>query len=201
MFSKNQEQILGLFRKNLFLKATILEIMRKLRKKSYQRVYEAIKELEKMNMIQTTRYGNSLLCELKLSPETASALAFIEEQEALSKKIPNIRQILEFNDFLEDIMLITGSYAKGTATAKSDVDLVIITKGNAFHKQKLIENLTALFKPKTHAIVVSHKDYVDMLLEKGQNYGKETLKNRLMLRNSSQYFELIKEAAENGFRG
>jgi predicted nucleotidyltransferase len=201
MLSKNQVQIIGLFRKNLFLKATMLEIMHKLRKKSYQRIHEAIKELEQQNMIQTTRYGNSIICELKLSPETTSTLAFLEEQDALSKRIPNMHEILELKEFLEDILLVTGSYAKGTATARSDIDLAIITNGNAFHKQKLIENLTALFTPKIHPIVVSHKDYVNMLLEKDQNYGKEILKNRLLFRNSAQYFELIKEAVEHGFRG
>jgi predicted nucleotidyltransferase len=201
MLSKNQVQILDLFRKNLFLKATMLEIMHKLRKKSYQRVYEAVQELSRKNMIQATKYGNSTLCELKLTPETISTLTFLEEQEALTKGIPHIKEIVELKEFSEDIMLVVGSYAKGTAKKRSDIDLLIITRGNAFSKQKLAENLTALFKPKVHPVVVSHSDYVGILLEKGENYGKEALKSRALFRNASQYFELIKEAIEHGFRG
>jgi len=201
MFSKNQVAILNLFRKNLFLKATMLEIMHKLKKKSYQRTYEAIKGLEKKNMIISNKYGSSAVCELKLSPETISSLAFLEEQEALSKKIPSIGKLLEFSEFVNDILMITGSYAKGTSSPRSDIDLIIITRDNAFKKQKLIENMTALFSPPIHPIVINDQDYVEMLLEKKENYGKQALKNRLLFRNAGKYFELIKEAVERGFRG
>jgi len=151
---KNQVRILNLFRKNIFLKATILEIMHLLKNKSYQRIYESIRELERKNMVELTSIGNSQLCELRLSLETISTISFLEEQEALSRKIPCIKEMLEFKEFKEDIILITGSYAKGNQTPKSDIDLVIITRDDAYHKQKLIENMTALFKPAIHPEVI-----------------------------------------------
>jgi len=197
--SKNQTEILNLFRKNLFLKVTMRGMMHKLKKKSYQRIYEAIKELQEKNMIRITKAGHSHICEVKFSPETISTLAYLEEKEALSKKTPNIREILEFPEFLEDIILVTGSYAKGTKNKQSDIDLVIITKNNVFKKQKLIETLTVLFTTPVHPIVISHKDYKNMLLEKKENYGKEIFKNKLIYRNATRYFELLKEAIENGF--
>ena len=40
-----------------------------------------------------------------------------------------------------------------------------------------------------------------MLLDTKENYGKEIFKNRLLFRNSRRYYELIKEAIKNGFRG
>jgi predicted nucleotidyltransferase len=201
ILSKNQVEILGLFEKNIFLKATIRELMHRLKKKSYQRIYESVNELEKRNMLRTTKHGNATLCELSLSPETVSAFSFLEEQKAFATRIPNIRKILEFKEFRDDILLVTGSYAKGTSSAKSDIDLAVITKENAFNKQKLIENLTALFTPSIHPIVMLQQDFIDMLLEKKENYGKEILKNRLLLRNSARYFELIKEAIDHGLRG
>ena len=41
----------------------------------------------------------------------------------------------------------------------------------------------------------------EVLLDKEENYGKEIFKNKLLFRNSERYYELIKEAIENGFRG
>ena len=96
---KNQVRILNLFRKNIFLKATILEIMHLLKNKSYQRIYESIRELERKNMVELTSIGNSQLCELRLSLETISTISFLEEQEALSRKIPCIKEMLEFKEF------------------------------------------------------------------------------------------------------
>jgi len=196
---KSQIEILNLFRKNIFLSNTIREISLNL-KKPYPKVYEAIKELENQNILKLKKIGNSNICELSFSQESTSFLSFLDQQESLSKKIPNIRRILEFKEFLDDIILITGSYAKNKQTEKSDIDILIITKAGVFKKQKLLENLTLTFKPVIHPIVVTYKNFIDMLLSKEENLGKEAFKNHLIFRNSERYYLLIKEAIEHGFR-
>ncbi|MBS3092321.1 nucleotidyltransferase domain-containing protein [Candidatus Pacearchaeota archaeon] len=145
--------------------------------------------------------GKSKVCELNLNFEAVSLLSFLDEQEALSKKIPNIDKVLDLKEFIDDIILVTGSYSKNTQTSKSDIDLVIITKDDAFKKQKLLENLTALFHPRMHAIVITQKDFIGMLLDKKANFGKEIFNSKLIFRNTSRYYGLIKEAINNGFRG
>lgn len=200
LITKNQNIIIDLFRDNIFLSKTTREIS-KILKKSYPKIHQAIKELNEKSLIKITKVGNSNICELNLSNETISHLSFLDEQEAFSKKIPNIEKILEFKEFLNDIVLVTGSYANSKQTLKSDIDIVIITKDNAFDKQKLIENLTRLFLPKIHPIVITYKDFIEMLLDKKENFGKEIFKKKLLFRNSERYYQLIKEAIENGFRG
>ena len=200
MLSKNQIEIMNLFRKNIFLKASILEIKNILKKKSYQRIYEAVKELEKNNILNSKKIGNSNLISLDLSPYSILELSYLDEQESFSRKIPNMEKILDFKEFIDDVVLVTGSYSSGKQTSRSDIDFVIITKDYAFKKQKLIENLTHLFIPKIHPIVISYKDFVDMLLSNSENYGKEIFKNKLLFRNSKKYYEVIKEAINNGFR-
>ncbi len=197
---KNQIEILNLFRNNIFLSKTIRELSIIL-KKSYPKIYEAIKELEKQNILKLKKIGNSNICELTLSQESISFLCFLDQQEFLSRKIPNITKILEFKEFLDDIILITGSYAKNKQTEKSDIDMIIIAKTDAFKKQKLLENLTLTFKPVIHPIVITYKDFIYMLLSKEENLGKEAFKSHLILRNCERYYSLIKEAVENGFRG
>ena len=48
--NRNELKILELFQKDIFLKISILEIMKKIKSKSYQRVYEAIGLLVKKNI-------------------------------------------------------------------------------------------------------------------------------------------------------
>ena len=201
MLTKNQIEIVNLFRKNPFLEASMLDIKKRLKNNSYQRVYEAVKELEKNKILKSRKIGNSNLISINLSPQSVNELSYLDEKESFSRKIPSIDKILDFKEFLDDIILITGSYSKGTENHRSDIDIVIITKEDVFKKQKLIDNLTMLFIPKIHPIVISYKDFVDMLLSNSENYGKEIFKNRLLFRNSYRYYEIIKEAINNGFRG
>ena len=197
---KSQREILEIFRKDIFTKKTIREISLEI-KKDYPGVYNSVKELSKDNIIDINKIGKSSLCELNFNSKTISILSFLDEQEAFSKNIPNIDKILEFKEFLDEIILVAGSYAGGKQTKKSDLDLVIITKEKAFEKQKLLENLTSLMLPEIHAVVITQTDFMDMLHDKKPNFGKEIFKNRLLFRNASRYYQLVKEAIENGFRG
>lgn len=199
MLKKSHIRVLDLFRKDIFLSKTIREISLML-KKDYPTVHRAVSELEKEDILSVRKAGNAKICELNLSTETITILSFLDEQEALARKIPNIGKILGFKEFIEDIILVTGSYTKGKETKQSDIDLVMITKNNVFKKQKLLENLTAPLLPKIHPIVISQKDFIAMLLEKKASFGKEIFKNRLIFRNTSKYYWLLKEAIEHGFR-
>jgi len=200
MLKKSQVEVLNVFRKDIFTSKSIRELSL-LIKKDYPTVHRAVKELSKMKILKIKKVGKASICELSFSPDAISTLAFLDEQEAFPRKIPNMDKVLEFREFLEDIIIVTGSYAKGKETGKSDIDLAIITAGNAFNKQKLIETLASLFIPKIHPIVVTKKDFIDMLKDKKPNFGKEIFKNKLIFRNASLYYLLIKEAIENGFRG
>ncbi|MCX6748414.1 MAG: hypothetical protein NT076_02315 [Candidatus Pacearchaeota archaeon] len=81
MLAKKQEEILNLFRKNVFLKATIREIS-KIMKKAYPKTYEAVKEMEKQGIIKINKIGNSSVCEINLTDKTISILGYLDEQEA-----------------------------------------------------------------------------------------------------------------------
>jgi DNA-binding Lrp family transcriptional regulator len=201
MITKNKLEILNLFRKNIFLKISILQLSKELKKKSYAKIHNSVKELEKDRIIKSEKIGSSNIISIELNHETILELSYLDEQEAFSKRIPHINKILDFKEFLDDIILVTGSYANSKQTSKSDIDLVIITKEEPFKKQKLIDNTTSLFLPKFHPIVISYNDFVEMLLDTKENYGKEIFKNKLLFRNSRRYYELIKEAIKNGFRG
>jgi predicted nucleotidyltransferase len=199
MIKKSQVEVMNLFRNNIFLKKTIREISLLL-KKDYPNTYHAIIELEKEKVIKIEKIGKSKVCSIELNPKTTSLFSFLDEQESISKKIPNMDKITITREFNEDIILIGGSYAIGKQTKTSDLDLVIITKEKAFEKQKLIGNLTSLMIPKVHCLVFTYKDFVDMLLDKKPNFGREIFNKRLIFRNTAKYYTLVNEAIEHGFR-
>ena len=200
MLKKSQIQIMNLFRKNVFLRKTIREISMLL-KKDCPNTYNAIMELEKEGFIKIEKVGKSKLCSIFLNQKIISLLSFLEEQESFERNIPNISKILEFKEFNEDIMLVTGSYVLEKQKKSSDIDLVLIVREKAFEKQKLLENLTSLMIPKIHVLVFSYKDFVDMLLDKKPNFGKEILDKHLIFRNVIKYYTLVNEAIEHGFKG
>ena len=99
------------------------------------------------------------------------------------------------------LVIITGSYAKKEATKNSDLDVVVVVDNeNPLGIQKLLDNLMFLFHPKVHLYVFKAKDFIEMLLSKEENYGKEIFRNHLILKNAYIYYEILKEAIENGFK-
>ena len=202
MLTKNQERILNLFRRNILLKSTIRQISLNL-KKSYSKIHAAVKELEKKNIIIIRKVGKSSVCEIKLSPEIISIFSFLDEQEARERSLPNYEKLLSLREVSDYLIIVAGSYAKRTQNKKSDMDLVVIVpdKENIVNVKGLIENLTMLYLPEIHLYVFKRKDFIDMLNEKEENYGKEIFKNHIILKNAYVYYELIKEAIEHGFKG
>ncbi len=200
--NKNELKILELFRKDIFLKISILEIMKKIKSKSYQRVYEAINLLVKKNVLSLEKIGNVSLISLKLSRETIILLGFLEETGGIKKNIPNYSKILDIKEISDYLILITGSYASNKFTKKSDLDLVIIVSDSEsiVRIQKIVENKTMLFIPQIHLYVFTKKDFLEMLENKEENYGKEIIKNKIILKNAQIFYELVKEAIENGYK-
>jgi predicted nucleotidyltransferase len=200
LLKKSNIAVVNLFRKNLFLSRTIRGISLQMGK-PYPKVHASVKELEAAGVLKVKSVGKSSVCEISLSQEGMTLLSFLDEQEALFKKIPNMEKILGFREFLDDIILVAGSYAKGKETKKSDIDLVVITRDNVQNKQRLLETFTSLLAPPVHSVALSYSDFLGMLTNKEENYGKEIFRNRLIFRNAKRYYEIVKEAIENGFRG
>lgn len=199
MIRKSELNVMNLFRMNIFLKKTIREISILL-KKDYPNIYNAVMELEKEGFLKIEKIGKSKLCSIELNQKTISLFSFLDEQESFQANIPNMKKILDFKEFDENILLITGSYVLGKQAKTSDIDLVLIVKEKAFEKQKLLENLTSLMVPKVHVLVFSYKDFMEMLLDRKPNFGKEIFNKRLIFKNTGRYYSLIKEAIEHGLR-
>src|SRR3989344_9431310 len=151
--SKNELKILELFRKDIFLKGSIRKLMNKIESKSYQRIYEAVNELVKKNVLVSEKIGNANLICLNLSREAILLLSFLDEKEG--NKLLNYSKIIDIKEISDYLILVTGSYASGKSNKKSDMDLVVIVpnKEDVVSIQKLVENKTMLFVPSVHLYV------------------------------------------------
>src|SRR3989338_8754813 len=129
-------KIIGLLRKELNRGLTILAISKRL-DIGYRPAYNHITELQKQGAIITHTVGKARQCLLNLENEMCRY--FLQEndfkrKEALFKQQIKLRNVLEnyiarlTARFVSDIhsIILFGSYAKGTATKTSDIDVFFI---------------------------------------------------------------------------
>jgi len=208
MLTGKELRVVELFRKNVFASYTIREIMKLIKTKSYNWTYTTVKKLEKENIINTEEKGKSTLCSINLEEEnTIKYLSFLEGDNPLIKKVPNLEKIKELLPFGYDFFLIAGSYADGSYTSKSDLDIVVVNgesqdkrRENKFLLNKL-SNEGDLMIPKLHPYVFTVMEFLDMLTNKEENYGKEIAKKHLIISGAEFYYYILREAINRGFRG
>ena len=135
MRQKTLLKIMGLMRKDLDKGLTILEISKQL-KIGYRPAYNHIIEMGKEGIVQIDKIGSSKQCKLDFSsPKTRHLLETLdmERKEEVYKENPKLK-IIDIliskltEKFMSEIhsIVLFGSYAKGTATKQSDIDLLFI---------------------------------------------------------------------------
>ncbi len=204
---KEQYVIDSAFIKEPWKKLTYLDIQKITKKKSKGFIYGALKRLQKEKIINTEKVGKSILYNLNLSSTSAQNYAgFLHEYISFNQKhiplqiIENIRNKIPTKFF---ILLLTGSYAKGTQTKHSDLDIIVICDDKTEPKKIMAEISyeSELSIPKVHPYVFTKEQFLGMLLEDEENYGKEAVRHRFIFYGGSQYYAVINEAIKHGFRG
>lgn len=206
MLTKQEIKIIDLFRNDLFKYYTIREIMKKLHKNSYNWTFKAVKKLSKSGMINIRKKGNSNLCSIDFNNNlTLIYLSLLEELEISSKRLPKkiIYELINLIPLAYFTFIITGSYASGKSTKKSDIDVVVLVENgiNAKKILTLLKNKGELMIPEVHPYVFTRLEFLQMLLSNEENYGKMIFRNRLIAFGAENYYLIIKEAIKNGFKG
>jgi len=65
----------------------------------------------------------------------------------------------------------------------------------------VLKNKGELMIPPAHVYVFTKMEFLQMFLSKEENYGKLIFKNRIIMFGAENYYLILKEAIENGFRG
>jgi len=176
-------------------------------KKSKGYIYNALSHLMHAEIISTEQVGKSLLYSLNLdSLQVQSYLGFLKEYTSWNEKhipkqvIENISSKISTKFF---IFLVSGSYAKKTQTKKSDLDVIIICDDffdpKNIYAQISYEGETSI--PIVHPYVFTKTQFLDMLLDNKENYGKEAVRHNFIFCGGSEYYSILNEAIKHGFRG
>ncbi len=204
ILTKEELKILELFKNNLFESYTIRGIMKKINKKSYNWVFRAVNKLNKKGIISIESKGGSNICSINLNaPLTLSYFSLLERLK-IPKKLPlkNISELINSICVSYFTFIITGSYAEGKATKKSDLDIAVIVENKEDSKKvfTILKNKGELMIPPVHVYVFTKKEFLEMLLSKEKNYGKLIFEKNIIIFGVENYYLILKEAIENGFR-
>lgn len=199
-------KIVGLLRKDLDRGFTILGISKKL-KIGYRPAYNHILGLEKEGVITVKSVGRAKQCSLNLSSiKCRYSLQELDllRKELLYKDYQKLKTVLEeavekvTNQFTAEVhsIVLFGSYAKGSSTRKSDVDLLFIVsdlKNKSL--REAIERECASFQY-SHNVTLSPlitdiTEFKKMLKAKEMNVGKEAKEYGISIYGSEQFWRFI----------
>ena len=166
----------------------------KLTKVPYATFYRTIKTMA--DLIFKTKAGKATLVQLnKQNPLTKHYLIISskEEKDEYFKKQPLLKKITEELPSGDYTLLLFGSYAKGTQTAKSDIDFLVINRKG--EREPDFSRYETLFRIRVNPIYITREEFVAMLKEPDENVGKQALKNHVLLYNPEKFWSLV-----NGIR-
>ena len=147
-------EILAFISTSPFLPFTIERIKESISKQrdtNYATIYRKIESLVNQGILQKSMYGMASQITLSLGSEkTLSVLSLIEAKK-LEKFLNGLKGVLftSINEIIKDIaplseircVVLFGSYAKGTQTKASDIDILVVYEPPSF----LAPDLLALY--------------------------------------------------------
>ncbi|MFA5723647.1 MAG: nucleotidyltransferase domain-containing protein [Candidatus Pacearchaeota archaeon] len=200
MLTKNQVKILKVFKEDIFKEITFKDIKQMSKQKSNNIPLIALKEFKKLNLIQTKETADVKAYSLDLNNNlTLSYLNLINEIDILNNKIIPKKIMQELQDRVSKYtnfftLIVFGSYAKGTATKKSDLDIAVIVD-NAETKKEIIPLIETIKRREIIKIdynVFTEKEFLEMLTNEEQNVGKEIYRTSIIYYGLIEYYRLIK---------
>lgn len=161
-----------------------------IRKINYKSAYQALGKLEKDGSVEIRKKGNTKLCSFS---KKFTNKVFVAERERLAEALmdSNLRIIhKELKQIgTQAIILLFGSYAKGTKGKHSDIDLLVISE-NKERVQKAISWI-----PKDiHVTPLTYIEFNTMLRSKDFSVVSEAVKKNIILLGIEDYYRFIENA-------
>ena len=194
--TKTQEEILKLLLANFEENYSIRSIAKALNK-SYTLTYNNIQRLLKIGMLEMHVLPPAHMISLNERAPT-EILITIEMKRTYDFLKKHSWAQLYGEDVLSSsntpffVLLVFGSYAKGTQTKNSDIDILMIvpTKEQIKNFERAGQQYT---KVRKSIIIVDVASFVEMIKSpKVLNVGNEATKNHVILYGVEQYYQIIK---------
>jgi predicted nucleotidyltransferase len=158
-------------------------------KMDYKNVYNIVKQLEKEGIITLEKFGNAFNCILN---KKVHPIIFEAEYERRKKLFKNsdlqilYKKINSLN--FSFIALIFGSYAKGTSSQNSDIDLMVIGEKN---REKEVGRVISLLPLDIHFIFFTYDEFLSMSMSKEFSVVSEVIKRNIILIGIENYYRLM----------
>ena len=190
---KLELKIVDLLARNAERKYTINGIARAL-KGHYSLVHRTVKKMLEEGVIAKENAGKAHLCSLNFANEKSLMLiqlSEIERKNELFNSNKELKLILE--DFVKSAetqlhaisIVLFGSYAKGEATKKSDIDILLVRQKKA-GVDKVMKEMYAKYGKEINVIAVTPKEFVAQKSE-----FKEMLHTRFVLFGVQKFVSLV----------
>ncbi len=196
--TQDQLGILATFRKQPFGRLLFKDIKKLSKTRSNNMVQKVLVKFKQLQLVTQETVGDVTAYHLNLSNDiTLLYLALIGQQEirkneALFRVLRmSAEHVDKYTEFY--IMLVFGSYAKGMATEKSDVDVAVIVeteeaKGNV---KPVLNTARRKSLPPVDFQVFSRTEFLEMLTIDEENVGKEIVRDNFIYYGTAAYFKLI----------
>lgn len=183
MLTKKQIEIL----EHLRDKRTVTDIKEALHISSQSLIPTYLKVLEKEQLVTKQKIGNVYVYDIHFSNPEVFLYLELRSWDSLSKEPKRVLQAITRKTL--DPILIFGSYAKGTSTKKSDLDIAIISENkNLMQALESIE-MKSLIPLDIH--IFTEEEFIQMLNADYENLGKEIARNYKALTGSRKIYALV----------
>lgn len=199
---KKSYRILGVFVKNPTITYLFGEVKEYINSKSESYTYNSLKSFVKEGILTKEKKGGLRLYKIANTSKAISFLSMAAEYKAWDKKnfpIDIIFELVKKININFFVLLVTGSFAKGKQTPKSDLDAVLIVPDNAKRISARLRHFCEMNIPSIHLYVFSDDEFKQMLLDEKYNYGKEIVKNNLIFYGGGIYYKMLFEVMKHGF--
>ena len=199
MLTKQQLNIFGVFKRDIFASLTFKQIKEESKQKSNNIVQIAIKEFREQNLVKTRTTGNVTTYFLNFDNNaTLAYLNLINDLGIQKRRFPKEilaevqQRILKQTNFFS--LIVFGSYAKNKATEKSDVDIAVIVECEQT-KKDIVPLLETVKRREIKTIdyhIFTRNEFLEMLKTESENVGKQIYKNSLIYYGFIEYCNFIR---------
>lgn len=170
-------------------------------KKDYKISHVMTMRLAKQHYIIAEKKPPVTYCKLSLKGNS-SLLAYIEAIRT-SRFFTNNRDLeIVVNNLLSKIaspfftIIIFGSHAKGTATKKSDIDILFVIPNRTMEKEisSAVGSIEHISPIGIHETTLTNQEFTDLLKQKTANIAWEAVDNRIVPYGAEALFKMLEPA-------
>ena len=200
MLTKKQLALFAVFLKQPFKERTFREI--KAQEKSNAFTQQALKKFQAEELITKRKIGNMFLYAPNMNNSTTISYCEILAKEKLSRAAKQSLACVKAATTKFSSIILFGSYAEGTHTPTSDLDLAVIVASEQ-EKKSCESKLTAAELKSILTIdahVFTEQEFKEMLADQRENLGKQVAAKHLPVFNATIFYAILQESIDHGLK-